>query len=145
MRRTLLFFIFLLCVAATPVLGQEVFVRFGETRETGTSGSQTYAYGVSYFQGFGKNLAWSVGYLNERHVPNHKRGSLDFQSWARINVLNRRLSLGVGAVPTCTGVPPWGQRDPFTRMITAWGRSSTRQPTGTPTAALLSRERSIIS
>jgi hypothetical protein len=78
---------------------QEVVVRFGETRETGTSGSQTYSYGVSYYQGFGGNLAWSVGYLNEGHVPNNKRDGLDFQGWARINLLNRRLSLGVGAGP----------------------------------------------
>jgi hypothetical protein len=41
MRRTLLFFIFLFCVAATPVLGQEVFVRFGESRK------QAVAIGLS--------------------------------------------------------------------------------------------------
>ena len=100
MRRTL-YAILLFCVAATPcqVLAQEVFVRFGDTRETGTAGSQTYSYGVSYFQGFGENLAWSVGYLNEGHVPNHKRDGLDFQGWARMNLFNRHLSLGVGAGP----------------------------------------------
>src|SRR5512135_3816561 len=101
MRRTLgiSLSILLLCVVATPVLAQEVVVRFGDTRETGTKSSQTYSYGFSYFQGFGENLAWSVGYLNEGHVPNHKRDGLDFQGWARINLLNRRLSLGVGAGP----------------------------------------------
>ena len=85
MRRTL-FFIFLLGVIVLPwpVLAQEVFIRAGETRETGsTSASQTEAYGFSYFQGFGENLAWSVGYLNEGHVPNNKRDGLDFQGWAR--------------------------------------------------------------
>ena len=100
MRRTLLFILLLGCVALPRFASaQEVFVRFGDTRETGTSSSQTYSYGVSYFQGFGENLAWSVGYLNEGHVPNHKRDGLDFQGWARVNVLNRRLSLGVGAGP----------------------------------------------
>ncbi len=93
--------IFLLGFIALPglVSAQEVFVRFGDTRETKSSASQTYSYGVSYFQGYGEHLAWSVGYLNEGHVPNHKRDGLDFQGWARVNVLNRRLSLGVGAGP----------------------------------------------
>jgi len=55
MRRRLLVML-LLCVAAPPcpVLAQEVFVRFGETYETGTAHSQTYSYGVSYFQGSGR-------------------------------------------------------------------------------------------
>jgi hypothetical protein len=99
-RRTISL-ILLLCAVALPgpVLAQEVFVRFGDTRETGTNSSQTYSYGVSYFQGFGENLAWSVGYLNEGHFSNNKRDGLDFQGWARVNVLNRRLSLGIGAGP----------------------------------------------
>jgi hypothetical protein len=100
MRRAILA-IFLLVLIAAPCLlsAQEVVVRFGDTRETGTKGSQTYSYGFSYFQGFGENLAWSVGYLNEGHVPNHKRDGLDFQGWARVNLFNRRLSLGIGAGP----------------------------------------------
>ncbi|HVN22566.1 MAG TPA: hypothetical protein VMT71_01245 [Syntrophorhabdales bacterium] len=100
--RTVLFALLLLGVVAVPYLvgAQEVYIRGGETRETGaTKSSQTYSYGVSYFQGFGENLAWSIGYLNEGHFPNHKRDGLDFQGWARINVLNRRLSLGVGVGP----------------------------------------------
>jgi hypothetical protein len=101
MRRTLVLVLLLGLIALPgPVLSQEVFIRFGDTRETGgTAASQTYSYGVSYFQGFGENLAWSVGYLNEGHFPNHKRDGLDFQGWARLNVLDRRLSLGVGAGP----------------------------------------------
>ncbi len=87
-------------VLPRPVLAQEVFVRVGDTREaSSTAGSQTYSYGFSYFQGFGENLEWSVGYLNEGHVPDHKRDGLDFQGWARINVLDRHLSLGLGAGP----------------------------------------------
>jgi hypothetical protein len=92
--------LFGLALAPWPVLAQEVFVRVGDTRETGsTARSQTYSYGLSYFQGFGENLAWSVGYLNEGHVPNNKRDGLDFQGWARVNVLDRRLSLGLGVGP----------------------------------------------
>lgn len=101
MRRSLLLVFFLVFAAAVPpVLAQEVFVRFGDTREAGrTTGSHTYSYGASYFQGYGEYLAWSVGYLNEGHVPDHKRDGLDFQGWARVNIINRRLSLGVGAGP----------------------------------------------
>ena len=89
-----------LVIAPTLLQAQEVVVRVGDTRETGsTSASQTYSYGFSYFQGFGENLAWSVGYLNEGHFPNHKRDGIDLQGWARINVLDRHLSLGVGAGP----------------------------------------------
>ena len=101
MRRRLLFVVLLALVALPgPVLAQEVFVRFGDTRETGSvNRSQTYSYGVTYFQGLGENLAWSVGYLNEGHVPSNKRDGLEFQGWARVNVFDRRLSLGVGAGP----------------------------------------------
>jgi hypothetical protein len=100
MRRKLLFMLWLAFVVAPwPVLAQEVFIRVGDTQEIGTARSHTYAYGFSYLQGLGENLAWSVGYLNEGHVPNHKRDGLDFQGWGRINILNRRLSLGIGAGP----------------------------------------------
>jgi hypothetical protein len=105
----------LLCFAATsPVWAQEVFVRFGDTSETGTTGSHTYSYGVSYLQGFGENLAWSVGYLNEGHVPNHKRDGLDFQVWARTNVINRQLSLGIGAGPYVYWDTVLGTADTYT-------------------------------
>ncbi len=99
-KRLFLILLFTFTAAARPVLAQEVFVRFGDTRETGhTSASHTYSYGLSYFQGCGEHLAWSVGYLNEGHVPSHKRDGLDFQGWARLNVINRHLSLGLGAGP----------------------------------------------
>ncbi len=101
MHKTLVLVLLLGLVGASlPVLAQEVVVRVGDTRETGAiNASHTYSYGFSYFQGWGENLAWSIGYLNEGHVPNHKRDGLDFQGWARANMFNRRLSLGVGLGP----------------------------------------------
>jgi len=80
MRRTLAALFLFVLFGAAPVWAQEVFIRAGDTRETGsTSSSQTYSYGFSYFQGFGENLAWSVGYLNEGHFSDHKRDGIDVQ------------------------------------------------------------------
>ena len=100
MRRFLVAMVLFSVAGALPVRAQEVVVRVGDTRETGsTSASQTYSYGFSYFQGFGENLMWSVGYLNEGHFSSDKRDGIDVQGWARVNLLNRHLSLGVGAGP----------------------------------------------
>ena len=99
MRKIILILLFGLAIAVSPAWAQEVFVRFGDTQETGTTGSHSYAYGFSYLQGLGENLAWSIGYLNEGHVPDHKRDGLGFQLWGRTNVLSRRLSLAVGVGP----------------------------------------------
>jgi hypothetical protein len=100
MRRTLLLIVLaVLIVAPWPVPAQEVWFGIGDTRETGTAGSHGNNYAFTYLQGVGENLAWSIGYLNEGHVPSHKRDGVDFQGWTRMNILNRQLSLGVGAGP----------------------------------------------
>jgi len=100
MRRTLLLILLaVLIVAPWPVLAQEVFFRVGDTRETGTASSHGNSRAFTYLQGFGENLAWSIGYLNEGRVPSHKRDGVDFQGWTRMNILNRQLPLGVGAGP----------------------------------------------
>jgi hypothetical protein len=55
---------------------------------------------VEYREGLGENVAVSSSYLNEGHVPNHHRdGLVPIMFWGRTNLLDRRLSLAVGAGP----------------------------------------------
>ncbi len=55
--------------------------------------------GLTYLEGLGENLAWSIGYRNEGHLSSHKRDGLAAQLWGRVNVLDRHLSLSAGAGP----------------------------------------------
>ena len=140
-KKALLMFLFCFATLSLPAWAQEVIIRAGDTRETGsTSSSQTYSYGFTYLQGLGENMAWSVGYLNEGHVPDHKRDGVDLQLWARTNIIHRQLSLGVAAGPYVY----WDTVLATTvciRTITAWARSSARRRTGTRRAVSLSRGR----
>jgi hypothetical protein len=93
------FVVMLLLLTASPALGGELFVFYGGTKETGSQYS-SFAYQVEYREGFGENAAVSVSYLNEGHLPNHHRDGLaPLTLWGRVNLLDRRLSLAVGAGP----------------------------------------------
>jgi hypothetical protein len=89
----------LLLVFAAPATAGEVFVFYGATNVTDRH-YDSFAYEVEYREGLGENAAVSVSYLNEGHVPNHHRDGLaPLTLWGRINLLDRRLSLAVGAGP----------------------------------------------
>jgi hypothetical protein len=47
----------------------------------------------------GEHAAWSATYLNEGHVPFHKRDGFAFQLWGREQLIGRRLSLAAGVGP----------------------------------------------
>jgi hypothetical protein len=97
MRRFLV--LILLLVSVGPALGGELIAFYGATNETGRQ-YDSFAYQVEYREGLGENAAVSVSYLNEGHVPNHHRDGLaPLTLWGRVNLLNRRLSLAVGAGP----------------------------------------------
>ncbi len=88
-----------LCVlVATPARAQEIAVAGGVTRDSDVH-ADSYAWAIEYLQGLGENQAFSVAWVNEGHFPDHHRDGHAFQYWGRINVLDRRLSLAVGAGP----------------------------------------------
>ena len=70
----------------------------GTSSDTKTSNS-TYHWSVSYWEGLGEYAAMSLTYINEGHQPNHYRDGLAPQIWARLNFLDRRLSLAAGIGP----------------------------------------------
>lgn len=59
----------------------------------------SYSYQLDYRQDFYRNLAASVAYLNEGHVPGHHRDGYTVEAWGRLATPHNRfsVSLGLGA------------------------------------------------
>jgi hypothetical protein len=95
-----LFLLLLLCCAAPgSASAGELYGLYGATHAI-ESPDYSFSYQVEYKEGLGENLAASASYLNEGHVPNHHRdGLVPIMLWGRTNLLDRRLSLAVGAGP----------------------------------------------
>jgi hypothetical protein len=87
-------FFFTIC----PAFAQEIYVHGGLTNRTDSSDS-SYAWGLTYLHGLGDYAAWSVSYMNEGHIPNHKRDGLSLQFWGRYPLFGRSVSLAAGIGP----------------------------------------------
>jgi len=83
---------------ACSASGQEIYVHGGGTSRTDSSDG-SYAWGLTYLHGLGDYAALSLTYLNEGHVPDHKRDGLSPQFWGRYPLLDRKLSLAAGVGP----------------------------------------------
>ena len=57
---------------------------------------RTYAWQTQYMEGLGEHLAYSISYVNQGHFIEHHRDGYAGNLWARTNLLEKRLSLGVG-------------------------------------------------
>jgi hypothetical protein len=89
----------LLAVTAGSAAAGESFVLFGSTQET-SSPQHIFGYQAEYREGLGENLVVSASYLNEGHLPSHRRdGLVPLMLWGRTNLLERRLSLAAGVGP----------------------------------------------
>jgi len=66
------------------------------TRDTGDS-SDSWQVDFRYFPA--RYLAWSASYINEGHVPGHKRDGVATQLWGRIPMYRNRVVVSVGAGP----------------------------------------------
>ncbi|NVN89668.1 MAG: hypothetical protein HXX11_03620 [Desulfuromonadales bacterium] len=89
----------LLMVIPEMATAGELFGLYGVTKEV-DSPYNSFAYQVEYREGLGENFAASASYLNEGHLPNHHRDGLTpIMLWGRTNLLDRRLSLAIGAGP----------------------------------------------
>ncbi len=98
MRKALPILLLWILVSACPALAQEIYLHNGIGRQTGSS-SGGYAGGLTYLEGLGEYAAWSLTYLNEGHVTEHKRDGFTPQFWGRLNVFDRRVSFAAGAGP----------------------------------------------
>jgi len=85
-------------IFACPAGAQELSVLGGDMQDRETN-DRSYAWQLEYKAGLGEHGAYSLTYLNEGHVPKHHRDGHAAQLWMRINVFDRRLSLGAGYGP----------------------------------------------
>jgi len=109
-RRAIILFLSLFLMCARSAAAGELFGFFGGTKDTSTKDS-SYAWSMEYRESLGEHFAASLVYLNEGHLPNHHRDGHGAMLWARTNLLDRRLSLAVGAGPYYyfdTTEPPTG-------------------------------------
>ncbi|HEX2965208.1 MAG TPA: hypothetical protein VHO84_05460 [Syntrophorhabdaceae bacterium] len=90
-------FAVILC-SAYPAWSQEIFIQDGTTNQKDTR-DKSSAYSIGYGEDFEKYLMWSITYLNEGHVSNHKRDGLSPQVWGKFSVLNQRLRFSAGIGP----------------------------------------------
>ena len=88
----------LLVCAGCPLPAQELSL-LGGTMRTADSKYSSYSWQLDYRQDFYKNLAASVAYINEGHVPGHHRDGTAFQAWSRLPFSRDRfaVALGLGA------------------------------------------------
>lgn len=84
-----------LAVAGPALSAQELDVLGGaSTTASGSHGS--YTYEVDYLQDFYRNFSASVSYLNEGHVPGHRRDGTALELWGRVPFAASHLALAVG-------------------------------------------------
>jgi hypothetical protein len=88
-----------LLLAAGTAWTQELDFQKGITKQQGGSHERSSSYSLGYLEALGEHSAWSATYLNEGHVPSHKRDGFAFQLWGREQLIARRLSLAAGVGP----------------------------------------------
>jgi hypothetical protein len=98
MQKTVPILLLWVLISSCPLLAQEIYFDNGIARQA-QSNTTGYAGGLTYLEGLGEHAAWSLTYLNEGHVTEHKRDGFASQLWGRLNVLDRRVSLAAGAGP----------------------------------------------
>jgi hypothetical protein len=89
---------FLLGCASLSLPAQELTLLAGAMKATDFKQS-SYSYQLDYRQDFYRNLAASVAYINEGHVPGHHRDGYAVEAWGRLPTPHNRfsVSLGLGA------------------------------------------------
>jgi hypothetical protein len=86
----------LFSLLAGPVFAGEIAV-LGGYAATNHPIEKAAAWQVQYMEGLGEHFAYSLTYLNQGHFLSHHRDANAASLWFRSNLLDRRLSLGIGA------------------------------------------------
>ena len=94
--RRIAVFSMLLAFLACPALAGEIAL-FGGYESTDHPVEKTYAWQAQYMEGLGEHFAYSLSYLNQGHFISHHRDANTATFWLRTNLLEKRLSLGLGA------------------------------------------------
>lgn len=83
---------------AFPARAQELLFHAGITREREEQQS-TYAWDIEYDQALSEYTYFSLGWINEGHLDNHRRDGPIAQIGGRLRLMDRRLSLSFAAGP----------------------------------------------
>jgi hypothetical protein len=75
---------------------QELSVLGGATTSGGFQKS-SYAWEIDYRQDLYKYFDLSTSYINEGHIPNHRRDGTSFEGWTNIPLWNDTVAFSVGA------------------------------------------------
>jgi hypothetical protein len=59
--------------------------------------SSTYAWQLDYSQQFHRNISGSIGWLNEGHIPGHRRDGTTGELWFDLPLRDARYTLSIGA------------------------------------------------
>lgn len=87
----------LLGLATLALPAQEFSFSAGRLHGIGTRDA-TYSWQLGYAQALGPRYAWSVGWLNEGHLPGHHRDGATLMGWRVLPMEGRpRLRLAFGA------------------------------------------------
>jgi hypothetical protein len=89
-------FSMLLVLFAVPAFAAEIAF-LGGYESTDKPIEKTYAWQAQYMEGLGEHFAYSLAYINQGHFISHHRDANAASLWLRTNLLDKRLSLGVGA------------------------------------------------
>ncbi len=81
---------------SSPVFAGELSLLGGYGWTTNPA-EKTYAWQIQYLEGLGEHFAYSLSYLNQGHFTDHHRDANAVNLWLSTNLLDRHLSLGVGA------------------------------------------------
>ena len=87
--------LFLLC-ACLKLQAQELTL-LGGTLSDAKFDRSSLTWQVDYRQNFYRNIAGSIAYINEGHVPGHHRDGTAWELWGRLPSAQNRFSISLGA------------------------------------------------
>jgi len=90
--------LFLAC-AGLNLHAQELTVLYGGMTTNTNFKQSSYSWQIDYRQDLYRNLAASIAYINEGHVPGHHRDGNALELWGVLPLFNDHLSLALGAGP----------------------------------------------
>jgi hypothetical protein len=93
-RTQVLLSIFILC-GVLSLQAQEVTFLGGLLSKSNLEKS-SYTWQVDYRQDIYRNLAGSIAYINEGHIPGHHRDGTAWEMWGRLPLFQNRVSIALG-------------------------------------------------
>ena len=95
-RQTLKLSVLILLCAGLKLQAQEVTFLGGVLSDTNLDRASV-TWQVDYRQDFYRNIAGSIAYINEGHLPGHHRDGTAWEAWGRLPFAQNRFSISVGA------------------------------------------------